>query len=90
MGRFLESCQKYQIDAMLLNEVNAKWTPTNLDKIEQQIKRLGRESMICAADSTRWTNAPNNYLPGGVLSAFKGKIRSLVNENEVVKSKLGN
>ena len=90
MERFLESCEKYQIDAMLLNEVNVKWTSSNLDKMEQQIKRLGRESMISAADSTRWSNASNNYLPGGVLSVFKGKIRALVNENDIEKSKLGN
>ena len=77
MERFLESCQKHQIDVMLLNEVNVKWNPANLDKMEQQIKRLGRESMTCAADSARWLNAPNNCLPGGVLSAFTGKNRSL-------------
>jgi len=40
MEHFIESVDKYQIDMMLINEVNMKWTPSNLDKMENKMKRL--------------------------------------------------
>lgn len=54
------------------------------------MKRLGRETSVYAADSKSWKLTNNNYLPGGVLSVFQGKIRSLINEEEVEQSKVGN
>ena len=48
----LEACCKYQIDIILLNETNTKWTTINLDKIEKRFKELGRETLIIGADST--------------------------------------
>ena len=35
MERFIDSCQRIQIDVMMLNEVNVKWIPANIDKMEQ-------------------------------------------------------
>ena len=34
MNMFVQSCTKNQIDIALLNEMNVKWTPAILDKIE--------------------------------------------------------
>ena len=34
----LEACCKYQIDVILLNKTNTKWTIINLDKIEKDSK----------------------------------------------------
>lgn len=46
--------------------------------------------MVVGADSKQWNINDAQYLPGGALSVFLGKSRSLVKENEIVKSKFGN
>ena len=48
----LEACCKYQIDVILLNETNTKWTTINLDKIEKRFKELGCKTLIIGVDST--------------------------------------
>ena len=80
MEMFIESIEKYQIDVMLLNETNVKWTLSNKDKMENVVKRLGRETTIYTADSSLWTSTKSNYLPRGVLSIVRGKARPLVQE----------
>ena len=66
--RFIESSNQNQIDIMMVSEVNVKWNPVNLDRMEQQMKRLGREATVYAADSLSWASTLNNYLPGGIIS----------------------
>ena len=34
MYQFINSIEKYQIDMMLSNKVNVKWTPANIDRFE--------------------------------------------------------
>ena len=90
MEMLIESCKKYQIDVLLLCETQVKWTANNIDKMENRLKQLGREILIIGADSIQWNINKNEYLPGGLLSAFLGKSRALVKEQEIFKSKLGN
>ena len=49
---FIELIEKHQIDVMLLYEMNFKWIPSNIDKMENMVKRLGRETTIYTADSS--------------------------------------
>ena len=49
--RLIELISELQIDAALLNKVNAKSTLANLDMIKNKLKRLGRETSVCAANS---------------------------------------
>ena len=86
----LESCKKYQINVLLLCETQVKWTARNLDKLKSCLKQLEREILVIGADSQQWQINQKQYLPGGVLSAFLGKSRSLVNENKIKKSNFGN
>ena len=51
MQMLLETYSKQQIDIILLNKTNAKWTTCNLDKIERKFKELGRETTVIRADS---------------------------------------
>lgn len=88
--RFTKSIQKYQIDMMLINEVNMKWTPTNVDRMEQKLRVLGREIKVVPVDSSVWSVSKKNYLPGGVLTAIRGKFRSLIEEESITKGPLGN
>ena len=69
--RFTKSIQKYQIDMMLINKVNMKWTPTNVDRIEQKLRVLGREIKVVPVDSSVWSVSKKNYLPGGVLTVIR-------------------
>ena len=66
--RFMDSIERYQVDIMHLNEVNVKWTPTNLDTISLKLKKLGREIAIKAADNSDKIVTTTDYLPGGVMS----------------------
>jgi len=88
--RFIKSIQKYQIDIMLINEVNMKWTPANIDRMEQKLRVLGREIKVVPVDSSVWSVSKKNYLPGGVLTAIRGKFRSLIEEEHITKGPLGN
>ena len=75
---------------ILINEVNMKWTPSNLDKMENKMKQLGREATMFAADSTSWQSTKKKYLPGGVLTIAHGKFKALINEESIAKGKYGN
>ena len=88
--RFIKSIEKYQIDMMLLNEVNMKWTPSNIDKIERKLRKLGREIKVTPVDSTKWSVSKKNFLPGGLLTAMRGKFRSLIDESNIKIGQLGN
>ena len=90
MHQFITSIEKYQIDMICLNEVNAKWTPANIDKFERKVKVLGRETMVTTADSTVWSVSKDSYLPGGVANIMRGRYRALIDENSIQRGKLGN
>ena len=44
--RFVESFEKFQIDLMLMNKANVKWTPANIDMIERRMKRLECDTVM--------------------------------------------
>ena len=85
-----QSFQQKQIDIALFNETNIKWTPTNLDKIEQEFKKNNWEVKVIGCDSKKWDLTTNNYLPGGLLIVVQGKCRSLLQDEHICKSNLGN
>jgi len=85
-----QSLEKYQIDIALFNETNLKWTPINLDKIENNLKRKYRELKVIGADSKQWNITSNNYLPGGLLTIVKGKCRATLQEDKTFINELGN
>ena len=78
--RFISSIEKNQIDMMLLNEVNVKQTPVNVDTLEYKFKALGREISVIMVDSLIWSVIKDNYLVGGTVTAIKGKFCSLIEE----------
>ena len=53
------------------------------------MRKLGREMQVFMADSGQQHVSNYNYLPGGVLTAIRGKAVALINPN-VYRSKLGN
>ena len=46
-----ESIEKHQIDVALFSESNTKWNTRNCDKVEKEIKQLGKGTMSIAVDS---------------------------------------
>ena len=88
--RFIASIEQYQIDLMLVNEVNVKWIPANVDKMENRMKRLGRETAMHVADSKSWQTSKKNHLPGGVLNIVRRKFKSMTQEESIAKGKCGN
>ena len=54
------------------------------------MKRLGRETATCVADSTSWKLSKNNYLPGRVIDIVRGKFKASIKEDSVAKGKCEN
>ena len=90
MELFINSCKKKQIDAMLLSETQTKWTPHNIDRMQQRIHSISRNAVVIGADSKQWDVTPRLFLPGRILSIITQKGRSLINEKEIHKGELGN
>ena len=65
-----EAIKRHQIDAVLLNEKNTKWSTTNAGRIEKTLKKITREAKMTTADSEEWNLTPKDHLPGGLMSAF--------------------
>ena len=76
----IANCKEMQIDILLLNETNMKWTQMNQDWIIRRLKALSREINVKTADSGRWELTKKEWLPEGVLTAVKGKISFLVED----------
>ena len=83
-------CQEMGIDVLLLNETNTKWNYMNQDKITRRLKVLGREINIKTSDSGRWELTKKEWLPGGALTAVRGRIASLVVDDATHRGKYGN
>ena len=90
MNLLKEAIHKYQVDVLLLNEIQLKWILVNEDKMNQELKQLGREMKAIGADTKKWEVAPNTYLPSSIISALRGKAKSLMVEELVYKRRLGN
>ena len=58
---------------MQLTEVNAKWTPSNLDIIKSKMKKLGRETTMHVVGNSTKIKEAKDYLPGGVATIIRRK-----------------
>ena len=87
---FLNTCKKHQVDIILLSETQVKWTPANLDRMENQFRTLGKDIKIIGLDSRQWDINKKDYLPGRILSVFGGKSRALLQDHEVYTNEIGN
>ena len=85
-----QSIKKHKIDIILLNETQLKWTPANHDKFNREMKELGRETIVMGADTQRWEVTPNQYLPGGIVTAIRGREKSIMIEESVYRGAVGN
>ena len=53
MSLLKKSIHKHNIDIILLNETQLKWTLANRDKFNKEMKELGREMTVIGTDSKR-------------------------------------
>ena len=44
------SIKKYQMDVALFNETNTKWSTRNADKIEKEMRKIGKGAKVITAD----------------------------------------
>jgi len=85
-----EAMEKKQIDVALLCEANTKWNTRNIDKIENEMKELGRGTTCITADSNQWKMTTKDYLPGGLMNVIMQRFATLICEEKVIKGRLGN
>ena len=65
-----EATKRHQIDAVLLNEKNTKWSTTSVRRMEKTLKKITREAKMAIADSEEQNVATKDHLPGGLMSTF--------------------
>ena len=85
-----ESIEKNQIDVALLSEPNTKWNTRNIDRLEQEMKNLGKETICLTADSKQWNMTPNEYLPGGMINIINQRYGAIIETTKMQKGRLGN
>ena len=85
-----DAVEKYDIDVLLLNEVNTKWNTVNISRMERIIKQINRSSILIENDSGQHHVTNKDYLPGGVTSILFQKCVSMYQKKKVVKGRLGN
>ena len=90
MNDLKTSITKYNIDVLLMNEVNTKWNTVNISKMERWMRGISRGAKMFTADSKEWNVTNNDYLPGGVMSMFFERCGSFIEKNKVKIGKLGN
>ena len=81
---------KYDIDGLLLNEVNTKWNAVNISRMERIIKRIDKSAILIENDSGQYHVANRDYLPGGVTNTLFQKCVSVHQRKKIVKGRLGN
>ena len=85
-----ESIEKHQIDVALFNEANTKWTTRNVDKIEKEMRKIGKGTKVITADSKQWNMTENEHLPGGLTNMISQKHTSMIDRNKIQIGRLGN
>ena len=90
MHMLKQAIQQFQLDVILMNEVNTKWTSINVSKIEQEISQIDRSPTIITADSHQWETTPKDYLPGGIMNIILSKCYPILNKSKITKGRLGN
>ena len=90
MHMLQQAIERLQLDIMLMNKVNTKWTSINISKIEQEIYRIDRAPTIITADSNQWETTPKDYLPGGIMNIILSRYHPILNNKQITKGRLGN
>ena len=68
MNQLKEAVEKFDIDILLLNEVNTKWNTINISRIERIIKQINRVAVVIENDSGQHHITNGDYLPGGIMN----------------------
>ena len=85
-----EAMEQSQLDVILTNKVNTKWTSINISKIEQEMSKIDRAPTIITANSNKWETAPKDYLPGRMPNITLSRCCPTLNKNKITKGRLGN
>ena len=85
-----QSIRKMNINIILMNETNTKWTSTNISKIEKEMKEIDRAPIVLTSDGKEWETTSSDYLPGGVMNVILSKCSLIFQQNNVTKGRLGN
>ena len=90
MNQLKEAVEQYDIDVLLLNEVNTKWNTVNISRMERIIKQINRAAVLIENDSGQHHVTNNDYLPGGIMNIIFQKCAPIYQKKKTVKGRLGN
>ena len=82
-----KAIKNYEIDIVMLCEVNTKQNTVNISRIERKMKQIHRAAQVIEADTGEHTVTNNDYLPGGLLNVIFNKCGPLVQKNKIRKGK---
>ena len=90
MHMLKQSIRRMNIDIILMNETNMKWTSTYISKIEKEMKEIDRVPIVLTSDSKEQETTSSDYLPGRVMNVILSKCSPIFQQNNVTKGRLGN
>ena len=85
-----KAIKTYDVDILMLNEVNTKQNTMNISRIERKMKQIHRTVKIVENDSGQYHVTNNNYLPGGLLNIIFNKCAPIIQHKKITKERLGN
>ena len=80
---------KYQVDIIIITELNIKWTTKSCDSIKGKLKSLGWILELIVADSKAYTIVEKDWLQGGTVMIIIGNILTLIQNDDIKIDKLG-
>ena len=85
-----ESIEKYQIDVALFNKTNTKKNIRNIDKIEKEMRKIGKGAKAITVDSQQWNMIDNEYLLGGLINVINQRDTLIIEKTKIKRGRLGN
>ena len=90
MNDLKNAIKQYDIDIIMMNEMNTKWASVNISRMERWMRSISRGAQIFTADSNEWATTNNDYLPGGLMTVLFERCGSFIDKKTIKKGRLGN
>ena len=82
-----KAIKDYDIDILMLNEVNTKWNTVNISRMERKMKWVYRTVKIVENDSGQYHMINNNYLLEELVNAIFNKCVPIIQKDKITKGR---
>ena len=85
----MRAARTNKIDGILLSSPDRKWTISRIEQIKRKFKKVNKEIIVIASDSSQPARIEKGYLPGGTISILMGRLVRLKLNGYKKKDELG-